>query len=419
MKIFIKNIKSLYGTHSQDVALVKGSDMNVLPSIENAWLAIEDDTIVAFGSMDEFDGIEDWRDLTIIDAAGKFVLPGWCDSHTHTVFAASRADEFEDRLNGLTYEEIAKRGGGILNSAKKLSAMSEEELYSAAFERLNGMMQQGTVAVEIKSGYGLDEANELKMLRVIQRLKAELPMEIKATFLALHAIPADYKGREEEFVQLMINQVLPKVAAEGLADFVDAFCEEGYFSVDQMNQLIESAQAVGIPAKVHVNQFNVIGGVEAAVKRNARSVDHLEELSNEDVEALGHGNTMPVALPACSFFLRIPYTPARKIIDAGLPIALATDFNPGSSPSGNMNFVNSLACIQQRMLPNEVMNASTLNGAFAMDVQDVLGSITVGKKASLIITKPLNSLAELFYYFGENNIDQVIVEGKIVEGKAN
>ncbi len=419
MKIFIKNIKSLYGTHSQDVALVKGSDMNVLPSIENAWLAIEDDTIVAFGSMNEFDGIEDWRDLTIIDAAGKFVLPGWCDSHTHTVFAASRADEFEDRLNGLTYEEIAKRGGGILNSAKKLSAMSEEELYCAAVERLNGMMQQGTVAVEIKSGYGLDEANELKMLHVIKRLKAEHPMEIKATFLALHAIPSDYKGREEEFVQLMIKQVLPKVAAEGLADFVDAFCEEGYFTVDQMNQLIESAQAFGIPAKVHVNQFNVIGGVEAAVKRDARSVDHLEELSNEDVEALSHGNTMPVALPACSFFLRIPYTPARKIIDAGLPIALATDFNPGSSPSGNMNFVNSLACIQQRMLPREIVNASTLNGAYAMDVQNVLGTITVGKKASLIITKPLNSLTELFYYFGENNIDQVIVNGKLVDSKAN
>lgn len=419
MKIFIKNIKSLYGTHSQDVALVKGSDMNVLPSIENAWLAIEDNTIVAFGSMDEFDGIEDWRDLTIIDAAGKFVLPGWCDSHTHTVFAASRAEEFEDRLNGLTYEEIAKRGGGILNSAKKLSAMSEEELYSAAAERLNGMMQQGTVAVEIKSGYGLDEANELKMLRVIQQLKAEHPMEIKATFLALHAIPSDYRGREEEFVQLMIKQVLPKVAAEGLADFVDAFCEEGYFTVEQMNELIDAAQAAGIPAKVHVNQFNVIGGVEAAVKRNARSVDHLEELSNEDVEALSHGNTMPVALPACSFFLRIPYTPARKIIDAGLPIALATDFNPGSSPSGNMNFVNSLACIQQRMLPREIVNASTLNGAYAMDVQNVLGSITVGKKASLIITKPLNSLTELFYYFGENNIDQVIVNGKLVDSKAN
>lgn len=419
MKIFIKNIKSLYGTHSQDVALVKGSDMNVLPSTENAWLAIEDDTIVAFGSMDEFDGIEDWRDLTIIDAAGKFVLPGWCDSHTHTVFAASRADEFEDRLNGLTYEEIAKRGGGILNSAKKLSAMSEEELYSAAVERLNGMMQQGTVAVEIKSGYGLDEANELKMLHVIKRLKAEHPMEIKATFLALHAIPSDYKGREEEFVQLMIKQVLPKVADEGLADFVDAFCEEGYFSVNQMNQLIDAAQAVGIPAKVHVNQFNVIGGVEAAVKRNARSVDHLEELSHEDLEALRNGNTMPVALPACSFFLRIPYTPARKIIDAGLPIALATDFNPGSSPSGNMNFVNSLACIQQRMLPREIVNASTLNGAYAMDVQNVLGSITVGKKASLIITKPLNSLTELFYYFGENHIDQVIVNGKLVDSKAN
>ena len=419
MKIFIKNIKSLYGTHSQDVTLVKGTEMNVLPSIENAWLAIEDGRIAAFGSMDEFDGIEDWRDLTIIDAAGKLVLPGWCDSHTHTVFAASRADEFEDRLNGLTYEEIAKRGGGILNSAKKLASMSEEELFAAAFERLNVMMQQGTVAVEIKSGYGLDEANELKMLRVIKRLKEEHPVEIKATFLALHAIPLEYKERVDEFVQLMVNQVLPIVAAEGLADFVDVFCEEGYFSVEQMNLLIDVAQRFGIPAKVHVNQFNVIGGVDAAVKRNARSVDHLEELGDEDVTSLLEGNTMPVALPACSFFLRIPYTPARKIIDAGLPLALATDFNPGSSPSGNMNFVNSLACIQQRMLPREIVNSSTLNGAYAMDVQDVLGSVAVGKKASLIITKPLNSLTELFYYFGENNIDQVIVNGKLVDSKAN
>ncbi len=419
MKIFIKNIKSLYGTHSQDVSLVRGAEMNNLPYVENAWMAIENGTIAAFGSMDDFEGIEDWRDLTIIDAAGKYVLPGWCDSHTHTVFAASRADEFEDRLNGLTYEEIAKRGGGILNSAKKLASMNEEELFQSAFERLNVMMQQGTVAVEIKSGYGLDEANELKMLRVIKRLKDEHPIEIKSTFLALHAIPLEYKDRVDEFVDLMVNEVLPKVAAEDLADFVDAFCEEGYFTVDQMNQLIERAQSSGIPAKVHVNQFNVIGGVEAAVKRNARSVDHLEELSNEDVEALSHGNTMPVALPSCSFFLRIPYTPARKIIDAGLPIALATDFNPGSSPSGNMNFVNSLACIQQRMLPSEIVNASTLNGAYAMDVHDVLGSITVGKKASLIITKPLNSLTELFYYFGENNIDQVIVNGKLVDSKAN
>lgn len=419
MKIFIKNIKSLYGTHSQEVSSVKGANMNVLPCIKNAWLAIENGTIAAFGSMDEFDGIEDWRDLTIIDAAGKFVLPGWCDSHTHTVFAASRADEFEDGLNGLTYEEIANRGGGILNSAKKLASMSEEELFAAAFDRLNVMMRAGTVAVEIKSGYGLDEVNELKMLRVIKRLQSEHPMEIKSTFLALHAIPLEYKNRVDEFVDVMVNEVLPKVAAERLADFVDAFCEEGYFSVAQMNRLIDAAQELGIPAKVHVNQFNVIGGVEAAVKRNARSVDHLEELTDEDVSNLLEGNTMPVSLPACSFFLRIPYTPARKIIDAGLPLALATDFNPGSSPSGNMNFVNSLACIQQRMLPNEIVNASTLNGAYAMDFQDVLGSIVVGKKASVIITKALNSITELFYYFGENNIDQVIVEGEIVEGKAN
>jgi len=419
MKIFIKNIKALYGTHSQEVNLVKGSEMNNLPYIENAWLAVEDGVIAAFGSMNDFDGIEDWRDLTVIDAAGKYVLPGWCDSHTHAVFAASRAEEFVDRLNGLTYEQIAQRGGGILNSAKKLSLMSEEELFLAAFERLNQMMHSGTVAVEIKSGYGLDEENELKMLRVIKRLKAEHPLVIKSTFLALHAIPIEYKERVEDFVEFMVVQVLPKVASEGLADFVDAFCEEGYFSVAQMNRLIEAAQALGISAKVHVNQFNIIGGVQAAVDRNARSVDHLEELNDKDIEVLLGGNTMPVALPACSFFLRIPYTPARKIIDAGLPLALATDFNPGSSPSGNMNFVNSLGCIQQRMLPSEVVNASTLNGAYAMDVHSELGSITVGKKASFIITKPLNSLAEMFYYFGDNNVDQVIVNGELVHSKAN
>lgn len=399
--------------------MLRGVEMNNLPCIENAWLAIEDGAIAAFGSMNDFDGIEDWRDLTVIDAAGKFVFPGWCDSHTHTVFAASRAEEFVDRLNGMTYEQIAQRGGGILNSAKKLSFMSEEELFLAAFERLNQMMHSGTVAVEIKSGYGLDEENELKMLRVIKRLKAEHPLVIKSTFLALHAIPIEYKDNVEDFVDLMVVQVLPKVANEGLADFVDAFCEEGYFSVAQMNRLIEAAQALGIPAKVHVNQFNIIGGVQAAVDRNARSVDHLEELNDKDIEVLLGGNTMPVALPACSFFLRIPYTPARKIIDAGLPLALATDFNPGSSPCGNMNFVNSLGCIQQRMLPSEVVNASTLNGAYAMDVHSELGSITVGKKASFIITKPLNSLAEMFYYFGDNNIDQVIVNGEIVHSKAN
>lgn len=399
--------------------MVRGVDMNKLPYIENAWLAIEDGKIAALGSMKDFEGIEDWRDLTVIDAAGKYVLPGWCDSHTHTVFAESRAEEFVDRLNGLTYEEIAKRGGGILNSAKKLAALSEDELFQSAFARLNEMMSNGSVAVEIKSGYGLDEDNELKMLRVIKRLKAEHPIEIKSTFLALHAIPLEYKDRVDEFVQLMVNQVLPKVASEGLADFVDAFCEDGYFSVAQMNQLIDAAQTLGLQAKVHVNQFNIIGGVEAAVQRNARSVDHLEELNEKDVEVLLSGNTMPVALPACSFFLRIPYTPVRKLIESGLPVALATDFNPGSSPSGNINFVNSLACIQQRMLPNEVINASSLNGAYAMDVHSDLGSISIGKKASFIITKSMNSIAEMFYYFGTNNIDQVYVNGELVHSSTN
>lgn len=419
MKIFIKNIKALYGTHPQELKLVKGSEMNVLPCIEDAWLAIENEKIVGFGAMSEFDGIEDWRELTVIDATGKFVLPGWCDSHTHTVFATSRAEEFEDRLNGLTYDEIAKRGGGILNSAMKLGKMSEDELYESAFNRLNEMMSQGTVAVEIKSGYGLDETNELKMLRVIQKLKNNHPLRIKATFLALHAIPEVYKNRVDDFVQLMVEKVLPNIASEGLADFVDAFCEEGYFSVKHMSDLIVAANKLGLSAKVHVNQFQILGGVQAAVNLDARSVDHLEELSDADMQSLLKGNTMPVALPACSFFLRIPYTPARAMIDAGLPLALATDFNPGSAPSGNMNFVNSLACIQQRMKPNETVNAATINGAYAMNVEEELGSIAVGKRASFIITKPLNSLTELFYYFGENHIDEVIVNGKRINLKSN
>lgn len=411
MKVFIKNIKRLYGVHSQEVRLVKGSQMRELPFIENAWLAIEDGIIAAMGSMNEYPGIEDWRDLEIIDVEDRMVLPGFCDSHTHTVFAQSRAEEFVDRIEGLSYEDIAKRGGGILNSAGKLGAMSEDELYESAYERLNTLMKQGSVAVEIKSGYGLDAANELKMLRVIQRLKDNHPLQIKRTFLALHALPLDYANRADEYVELMIKDVLPVVAREQLADYVDAFCETGYFTVAQMNALIDAAAVLGLRAKMHVNQFTILGAVKAACERNALSVDHLEELSDDDIQALQTGATMPVALPACSFFLRIPYTPARRLVDAGLPFALASDFNPGSSPTGNMQFVGSLGCIHMRMLPEEVVNASTLNGAYAMELDNELGSIAVGKRASFIVTKPMQSLAEFYYYFADSNIEHVFVDG--------
>jgi imidazolonepropionase len=339
------------------------------------------------------------------------VLPGFCDSHTHTVFAQSRAEEFVDRIEGLSYEDIAKRGGGILNSAAQLGAMSEDELYEAAYERLNTLMRQGTVAVEIKSGYGLNAQNELKMLRVIQRLKANHPLQIKRTFLALHALPLDYANRSDEYVERMIQEVLPVVAREQLADYVDAFCETGYFTVAQMNALIEAATALGLRAKMHVNQFTILGAVKAACERNALSVDHLEELSDDDIEALQNSSTMPVALPACSFFLRIPYTPARRLVDADLPFALASDFNPGSSPTGNMQFVGSLGCIQMRMFPEEVVNASTINGAFAMELEHELGSIALGKRASFIVTKPMHSLAEFYYYFADSNIEHVFVDG--------
>lgn len=411
MKVFIKNIKRLYGVHSQEVRMVKGSQMRELPFIENAWLAIEDGVVAAMGSMNEYPGIEDWRDLEIIDVEDRMVLPGFCDSHTHTVFAQSRAEEFVDRIEGLSYEDIAKRGGGILNSAAKLGAMSEDELYEAAYERLNTLMRQGTVAVEIKSGYGLNAQNELKMLRVIQRLKANHPLQIKRTFLALHAIPLEYANRADDYVQHMIDDVLPLVVKEQLADYVDAFCETGYFTVAQMNALIEAATALGLRAKMHVNQFSILGAVKAACERNALSVDHLEELSDDDIEALQNSSTMPVALPACSFFLRIPYTPARRLVVADLPFALASDFNPGSSPTGNMQFVGSLGCIQMRMFPEEVVNASTINGAFAMELEHELGSIALGKRASFIVTKPMHSLAEFYYYFADSNIEHVFVDG--------
>jgi imidazolonepropionase len=408
-RILIKNITTLLGVYDDAPAKLSGKAMNELPSIDNAWLAIEDGLIADYGTMVDWPGISDWRGLEVIEADGRFVLPAWCDSHTHTVYAGSRVGEFVDRIHGLTYEQIAARGGGILNSAALLAATDEEILVEAALKRLQEMQAMGTGAVEIKSGYGLTLESELKMLRVIDRLKTLSPLTIKATFLGAHAIPKDYKTNPEAYVEHLINEMIPAAATQGIAEFIDVFCEENYFSVAQTERILEAGVKHGLRPKTHVNQFNAIGGVAASVKYNALSVDHLEVLTAADIAALQGSDTMPVALPGCSLFIKIPYTPARNIIDAGLPLALATDYNPGSAPSGNMNLVNSLACIYMGMTPNEVVNASTINGAYAMGLDATHGTITPGKKANIIITEPLDQLGAMMYSFGRNKIERVFI----------
>jgi len=412
MKVLIINIKELIQVRDIGILKVSGGKMNELPTIKNAYLLIEDDLIADYGEMKNCPSIN--IDSTI-DSKGKMVLPTWCDSHTHIVYAGNREQEFVDRINGMTYEEIANRGGGILNSATKLKETSEEELYNQSKNRLEEVMKMGTGAVEIKSGYGLTVEGELKMLRVIQKLKSNYPIEIKATFLGAHAFPKEYKENHQGYIDSIINEMLPAISNEKIADFIDVFCESGYFSVSETEQIMEAGNKFGLKSKIHVNQFNAIGGVNAAVKNNALSVDHLEIMNNDDIEILKNTDTMPVALPTCSYFLGIPYAPARKMIEAGLSLALASDFNPGSSPSGNMNFVVATACIKMKMTPEEAINAATINGAYAMDISKTHGSITIGKKANIIITKPLNSIYELPYAFGSNLIDTVIIEGEIVK----
>lgn len=407
MKILFKNIRFLLNAREYSPELIAGAEMDFLPTLENAWLMIENELIHSFGKMEE--NLPDCDNY--VELNGKTVLPGWVDSHTHVVYAGDRAGEFEMRIKGFSYEEIAAKGGGILNSAALLRNTSEEELFNAAFQRLNDMMSMGTVAAEIKSGYGLDLDSELKMLRVIRRLQKEHPIRIKSTFLGAHAVPPEYKNNREGYVEYLIGTMLPAVVAEDLADYIDCFCEKNYFTVDEMERIIEAGSKVGLKAKVHVNQFNVLGAVKAAVKQNARSVDHLEFVSEEDIIALKGSKTMPVALPGCSLFIQIPYTPARQMIDAGLPIALATDFNPGSSPSGNMNLVVSLASIHMKMTPSEVIQAATLNGAYAMGVENELGSITPGKRASFLITEKIAGPASIPYSFGRSLIDQVWIDG--------
>jgi len=411
MGILIINIKELLQVRQSGIDKVSGADMAQLPVLQNAWLHLENNTIANFGTMDTCPTLPNAR---LIDATGKTVLPTWCDSHTHIVYAGNREQEFVDRINGLSYEEIANRGGGILNSAKKLNETTEDELFTQSRLRLDEVMQQGTGAVEIKSGYGLTVSGELKMLRVIKRLREAYPIAIKATFLGAHAFPKEYKEDHAGYIDVIVNEMLPTIAEENLADYIDAFCETGYFSVAETERIMEAGKKYGLRAKIHVNQFTAIDGIAACVKHDALSVDHLEIVTDEDIEALKNSNTMPVALPTCSFFISIPYTPARKMLDAGLPLALATDFNPGTTPSGNMNLVVATACIKMKMTPEEAINAATINGAYAMGLSSSHGSITVGKSASVIITKPLTSYYQLPYAFGSNLIDTVIIEGQVI-----
>jgi imidazolonepropionase len=408
MSILITNIKELLQVRDSDVSKVSGKEMNHLPIIKNAYVLIKDDIIADFGSMNDCKNISAEQ---TIDATGKLVLPTWCDSHTHIVYAGNREQEFVDRIHGLSYEEIANRGGGILNSATKLQNTSENDLYNQSIKRVREVMQLGTGAIEIKSGYGLSVESELKMLRVIKRIKQDFPIEVKATFLGAHALPSLYKDNKEGYINLITEEMLPEIANEQLANYIDVFCEKGYFSLEDTNKILSAGASYGIVPKIHVNQFNAFGGVALAVNHNALTVDHLEELNTEDIKALKKGNTMPVALPSCSYFLSIPYTPARQLIDAGLPLALATDYNPGSSPSGNMNFVISTACIKMKMTPAEAINAATINGAYAMGISNMYGSIAKGKKANLIITKEVPSYNYLPYAFGDNHIDKVIING--------
>ena len=410
MTLLIKNIKGLVQVRDTNVSVVKGKDMKNLPVLDNSYLLIDHDTIVDYGLMGD---IGSFRADEEIDATGKYVLPTWCDSHTHLVFAGDRSSEFVDRINGLTYQEIAEKGGGILNSAKTLSNTSEDELYRDAHSRLTRLILQGTGAIEIKSGYGLTLDTELKILRVIKRLKRDFPVKVKSTFLAAHAVPLEYKNRKKDYVDLIVDTMIPAVGKEKLADYIDVFCEEGYFDLEDTDRILSSAKAYGMRPKIHVNQFNAMGGVPLGVKHNALSVDHLEELNEEDIEALKGSDTMATALPACSYFIGIPYTPARRLIDAGLPLALASDFNPGSSPTGNMNFVVSSACIKMNMTPEEAINAATINSAYAMDASNQYGSITKGKKANLIITKTIPSYHYMMYAFADHHIDQVLINGEV------
>ncbi|SMC74795.1 imidazolonepropionase [Pedobacter nyackensis] len=410
--LFITNIGSLVGLHPQETLMLRGNQMQGLPTLENAWVLCEDGKISDFGKMDQLP-VDLPNTAFTHDAKGGFVFPSWCDSHTHIVFAASREEEFVMKIDGKSYEDIAAAGGGILNSARKLQLASEEQLYNSAAIRLTDMIKQGTGAVEIKSGYGLTTDSELKMLRVIRKLKDNFQIPVKASFLAAHAYPPEYKNNHEGYIKLIIDEMLPKIADEGLADYMDAFCEQGFFSVDDTDRLLQAGAKYGLKPKIHANQLSVSGGVQVGVKHQAISVDHLEATDDAVIESLKSGDTIATLLPSCSFYINIPFANARGLINANIPVAVATDYNPGSTPSGNMNLVVSLACIKLRMRPEEAINAATINGAAAMELSREVGSIAKGKKANLFITRPMSSLAFLPYSFGQSQIDTIVLNGKI------
>jgi len=412
MRLLLTNIRSLcqVETGNERKKRVSGIEMSNVPCLEHAWMLIENGLIHSLGEMKD---IPETHGAQIIDLSGQAVLPAWCDSHTHLVFAGPRDQEFEDRIKGLSYEEIARKGGGILNSAKRLNDTSEELLYEQSYARLQQVINQGTGAIEIKSGYGLNLEAELKMLRVIRKLKENTPVSIKSNFLAAHAYPSDYKKNNEGYLNLIINEMLPQISREGLADYIDVFCEKGFFSVEDTERILEAGAKHGLKPKIHANQLHYSGGVQVGVKHKAISVDHLECVGDAEIEALKGSDTMPTLLPAAAFFLGIQYQPARKIIDAGLPVCLATDYNPGSCPSGNVPLLLTIACTQLKMTPEEAINAVTINGAAAMELENELGSIAIGKKANLIITKKIPSLAYIPYDFGNNPVDKMILNGKL------
>lgn len=411
-QLLLTNIRQLcqIETGTERKKRVKGEAMRVLPSLEHAWLLLEHGKIHSFGKMEEVHNVQA---NDIIDVKDRIVLPAWCDSHTHLVFAASREQEFVDRINGLSYEDIARRGGGILNSARRLNETGESELYDLSLKRLHEVIAKGTGAIEIKSGYGLNPEAEMKMLRVIRRLKEQAHIPIKATLLAAHAYPIDFKDNHEGYLNQIINEVIPQAAGEGLADYIDVFCEKGFFSVEETERILEAGWKYGLKPKIHANQLHNSGGVQAGVKHKAVSVDHLECVGDEEIEVLKNSETIPTLLPGAAFFLGISYQPARKMIDAGLPVCLATDYNPGSCPSGSVPFLLTLACTQLKMTPEEAINAVTINGAAAMELENEVGSIAPGKTANLVITKPIPSVAYLPYDFGNNPVEKMILNGVV------
>lgn len=412
--MLIINIKALVGVHPKETHFLRGSELDQLPVLENAWLLLENGLIKDFGPMENLPNSSAKFDT--LNAKGRFVFPSWCDSHTHIVFAAPREEEFALKIAGKTYEEIAAAGGGILNSANKLQKATEDELFESASIRLNDMIKQGTGALEIKSGYGLTVESELKMLRVIQRLKATFPIPIKASLLAAHAYPSEFKENHQGYIDLIINELIPLVAQEKLADYIDAFCEKGFFSLEETALILEAAAKYGLKPKIHANQLSVSGAVQLGIQHQAVSVDHLEETDGAVLTALSKSNTIATLLPSCSFYINIPFANAKGLIEHNAIVALASDYNPGSTPSGNMNFVVSLGCIKLKMTPQQAINAATINGAAAMELSDEIGSIAIGKRANLFITRPMTSLAYLPYSFGQSQVETVILNGEIYHG---